>query len=88
MFIRLTRCETTWPRKYYTYHQEIAPPFRRCDAATVIRIGRRGIVYGTWTTTVEDEYEAMIAALNARTITPLDNDGRILPNFLKDHRHG
>jgi hypothetical protein len=79
-----TRCQPSWPRTYTTYFQELEAPFRRADRVRVLRLGRTGLVFGRWTSKAEDEYQAVADALQIREIDPLDDQGNILPIFLRD----
>lgn len=82
--ITFTRCRRDWPRRYRTYHQETEPPFRHAEDVTVLRVGIWGLVWGRWTSTADDENEALLAALGAREADLLDDDGQLLPNYYKD----
>jgi len=84
MLITTTRCGRTWPRRYRTYHQETAPPYRRADPVTVYRIGSVGLVVGRWTSQAQDEHQALTDALGARPAVVLSSDGRLLPNYRRN----
>lgn len=48
-----------FPALYWTWRQELASPFRRCDRALVLRLSpRRAVVLGRWAHTGYDEDEA------------------------------
>lgn len=79
--ITRTRCQTSWPRTYVTYFQELAPPFRRAERVRVLRVGKIGFVWGRWTSKAADEQEAILEALSGRQVDLLDDDGHLLPTF-------
>ncbi|MEV5264805.1 hypothetical protein [Streptomyces werraensis] len=81
MLITTTRCQRDWPRRYRTYYQETAPPYRRAEPATVYRLGTRGLVIGRWTSRAGDEHQALTDALGARPATLLSSEGHLLPNY-------
>ena len=81
VLITTTRCRRTWPRRYTTYYQETAPPYRRAEPATVYRLGTLGIVIGRWTSQADNEHQALTAALGARPTTVLSSEGQLLPNY-------
>lgn len=81
MLLTRMRCGRNWPRHWITYHQEIEYPFRRAEHVHVYRIGTLGIVFGRWTSTCEDEYEAITQALAARNIAALDDQGHLTEMF-------
>ncbi|WP_329271911.1 hypothetical protein [Streptomyces sp. NBC_01451] len=81
MLITTTRCRRDWPRRYRTYYQETAPPYRRAEPATVYRLGTRGLVVGRWTSRAPDEHQALADALQARPATVLSSEGHLLPNY-------
>lgn len=81
MLITTTRCRRDWPRRYRTYYQETAPPYRRAEPATVYRLGTRGLVVGRWTSRAQDEHQALADALQARPATVLSSEGHLLPNY-------
>ncbi|MGW3860684.1 hypothetical protein ACWEDZ_04280 [Streptomyces sp. NPDC005047] len=82
--IKTTRCQRSWPWRYQTYYQEIAPPFRRAEPATVYRIGTLGLVVGRWTSRADDEHQALTDALGARPATLLNSEGHLLPNYARN----
>lgn len=82
--ITTTRCQPSWPLTYSTYFQELEPPFRRAERVRVLRLGRTGLVFGRWTSRADDEHQAVLDALQAREIDPLDDQGNVLPNFSRD----
>ncbi len=79
-----TRCQPSWPRTYVTYFQELEAPFRRAERVRVLRLGRTGLVFGRWTGRADDEHQAVMDALGAREIDPLDEDGNILASYARD----
>ncbi|MEV6309969.1 hypothetical protein AB0M10_15390 [Streptomyces sp. NPDC051840] len=79
--ITTTRTQRSWPRRYRTYYQETAPPYRRADPATVYRIGTLGLVVGRWTSRAHNEHQALTDALGARPASVLASDGQLLPNY-------
>ncbi|WP_369042252.1 hypothetical protein [Streptomyces sp. Midd1] len=83
MLITTTRCLRDWPRRYRTYYQETAPPYRRAEPAIVYRVGTRGIVVGRWTSRARNEHQALEDALRARPATVLSSEGHLLPNYRK-----
>jgi hypothetical protein len=81
-----TRCLPGWPLAYTAYHQEVEPPYRRCDRATVIRFHRRGIVVGRWTGAAPDETTAIHSALQLKFtggVEAIGADGVLAPRFRK-----
>lgn len=80
-FLALTGCQPGWPLTYLTYHQEIEAPYRRCNRARVIRLGRWGVVVGRWDSRAEDEHQALTDALGARETALLDDNGNLLPQY-------
>lgn len=88
VLITTTRCLRTWPRRYTTYYQETAPPYRRAEPATVYRFGTRGLVVGRWSSRAHDEHQALEDALKARPAAILSSKGHLLPNYSRDSPEG
>lgn len=64
---------TDWPLVYSTYHQELESPFRHAAWCLVIRWHRKahsGLILGRYTHALPDEDTAVVAALQARPVTP------------------
>jgi len=70
MFVKWTKTMKGWPLTYSTYHQETQPPYRHAGSCRVVRIGRRGVVFGRYTERWQTEEQAHAAALGARPIDP------------------
>lgn len=81
VLITTTRCQREWPRRYRTYYQETAPPYRRSEPATVYRLGTRGLVVGRWSSRAQNEHQALTDALSARPAAVLSSQGRLLSNY-------
>lgn len=81
VLLTTTRCRRDWPRRYTTYFQETAPPYRRAERATVYRLGTRGLVIGRWTSAAAGEDQALTDALSARAVTAMSSQGHLLPNY-------
>lgn len=79
--LRTTRCDPSWPRTWVTYHQETSPPFRRAERVRVLRLGRRGLVVGRWTSVARDEDDALLLAMGGREVDVLDEHRLLLPHF-------
>lgn len=81
MFIKRTKCLPGWPVVYRTYHQETEPPYRHAARCVVVRLWRVGLVLGIWTGAHHDEDAAHAAALGARPVAVLDDEGDLLQRF-------
>ncbi|KJK55347.1 hypothetical protein UK12_29165 [Saccharothrix sp. ST-888] len=50
----------------------MVPPYRRAERVTVLRLGRRGLVVGRWTSRAVDYDQAVEQALGVREVSRVE----------------